>query len=262
MQIVTVSGFKGGTGKTTLSTLVGVAAAYDGRRVAGLDLDPNTRNFGSVLTRRRAAGLRSPDHVAMVQFAPDGGPVPARDPNWLDKLIQMARADGYELLIIDTGSGKHEDLYQAHVFADVILTPLNESPADIHGLFALPNTPHASKVNYRELVDMARFGRKALGLAPQRWLVCRNRISHLPTRIGKIIERRVERLAEEAGFEAVCTLRDRVAHRSIGLDGCTVMDPPRNGPLTMSELAGRSEARAILNVLDSAATVAPVRMAA
>lgn len=262
MQIVTVSGFKGGTGKTTLSTLLGVTAAYDGRKVAGLDLDPNTRNFGSVLTRRRAAGLRSPDHVAMVEFAPEDGPAPARDPQWLDKLVQMARADDYELLVIDTGSGKHVDLYQAHVLADVILTPLNESPADMHGLFAVPDTPHASKTNYRELIDMARFGRKAIGLPPQRWYICRNRVSHLPTRIGKIIERRVERLAEEAGFADVCTLRDRVAHRSIGLDGRTVLDPPRDGPLTMSELAGRSEARGILAMLDGAVMAAPVRMAA
>ena len=258
MQIVTVSGFKGGTGKTTLASLLGVAATLDGRRTAGLDLDPNTRNFGSVLTRRRAAGLAAPDHVAMVEF----DPAPARDTRWLETMIRMAREEGYELLIIDTGSGKHDDLYQAHLLADVILTPLNESPADMHGLFALPNTPQAAKVNYRELVDMTRFGRKALGLPVQRWHVCRNRISPLPTRLGTIIERRVETLAEDAGFEAVWTLRDRVAHRSIGLDGRTVLDPPRDGPLTMSELAGRSEARALLGVLDTSSLTQAIRLAA
>ena len=177
-------------------------------------------------------------------------------------MVKMAREDGYDLLIIDTGSGKHEDLYQAHLLADVILTPLNESPADIHGLFALPGTPQASKVNYRELIDMARFGRKALGLPPQRWHVCRNRISHLQTRIGNIIARRVEALGREAGFEEIWTLRDRVAHRSIGLDGRTVLDQPREGPLTMSELAGRSEARALLGMLDRPSVAQPVRMAA
>ena len=260
MKIVTVSGFKGGTGKTTLATLLGVAAALEGRRVAGLDLDPNTRNFGSVLTRRRAAGLRCPDHVAMVEFDSEAAPV--RDPSWLEKMVRMARGAGYELLIIDTGSGKHDDLYQAHLVADVILTPLNESPADLQGLFAPPGTPYAAKVNYRELVDMVRFGRQASGLPPQRWHVCRNRVSHLPTRIGKLIEGRVERLAEEAKFDAIFSLRDRVVHRSIGLDGRTVLDPPRDGPLTMSELAGRSEARALLGILDGATALAPLRMAA
>lgn len=262
MKIVTVSGFKGGTGKTTLATLLGVAAAYEGRRVAGLDLDPNTRNFGSVLTRRRAAGLRCPDHVAMAEIEPEAGAAPVRDPQWLEKLLVMARTEGYELLIIDTGSGKHEDLYQAHLLADIILTPLNESPADLHGLFALPGTPYAAKVNYRELVDMARFGRQVAGLPPQRWQVCRNRVSHLPTRIGKMIESHVERLAEEAKFETLFSLRDRVSHRSIGLDGRTVLDPPRDGQLTMSELSGRFEARALLGMLDGAAALAPLRMAA
>lgn len=258
MQIVTVSGFKGGTGKTTLASLLGIAATLEGRRTAGLDLDPNTRNFGSVLTRRRASGLLAPDHVAVVEFEPAG----PRDCRWLETMAGMAREEGYDLLIIDTGSGKHVDLYPAHVLADVILTPLNESPADVHGLFALPNTPQAAKVNYRELIDMARFGRKALGLPAQRWHVCRNRVSPIPTRIGKVIERRVEALGKEAGFEKIWTLRDRVAHRSIALDGRTVLDLPREGSLTMSELAGRSEARALLRMLDCPGIYQPMRRAA
>ena len=54
MQVVTISGFKGGTGKTTVAALLGVAAVKDGLRVASLDLDRNTRNLSSFLTLRRA----------------------------------------------------------------------------------------------------------------------------------------------------------------------------------------------------------------
>jgi hypothetical protein len=60
----------------------------------------------------------------------------------------MARKEGYELLVIDTGSGSNDDLYRAHLLADVVLTPLNDSPVDLHGLFAEPNTPQAAKLNY------------------------------------------------------------------------------------------------------------------
>lgn len=259
MQIVTVSGFKGGTGKTTLAALLSVAATMEGRRVAGLDLDPNTRNFGSILTRRRTAGLASPDHVALAEFE---GRARNHNPRWLDSFVRMIRNDGYDLLVMDTGSGTNEDLYRAHVLADVILTPLNDSPGDLHGLFAPPRTRDAAKVNYRELVESSRIGRRSLGLAPQRWRVCRNRVSHLPTRIGSVIEQRVELLSREIGFEAAWTVRDRAAHRAIALEGRTVLDAPVNSSLTMSELAGRSEARSLLGVLRPADGLQSVRIAA
>ncbi len=258
MQIVTVSGFKGGTGKTTLATLLSVAAKLEGRRVAGLDLDPNTRNFGSILTLRRASGLASPDHVAFADFE---GRARNRDPRRLDAFVRMIRNDGYDLLVMDTGSGSNDDLYRAHVLADVILTPLNDSPGDLHGLFAQPRSREAARSNYRELVGSARIGRRSLGLAPQRWCVCRNRIAHLPTRIGALIAQRVSDMSSEIGFDAAWTVRDRVIHRAIGLEGRTVLDAPAKGPLTMSELAGRSEARVLLGTL-LPASATPVRIAA
>ena len=71
MQVVTISGFKGGTGKTTVASLLGVAAVKDGLRVASLDLDLNTRNLSSFLTLRRASRLQSPDHVMLMDLEQD-----------------------------------------------------------------------------------------------------------------------------------------------------------------------------------------------
>ncbi len=69
MQVVTISGFKGGTGKTTLAALLGVAAIKNGLRVAALDLDRNTRNLSNFLTVRRASRLPCPDHVMLMDLA-------------------------------------------------------------------------------------------------------------------------------------------------------------------------------------------------
>jgi hypothetical protein len=76
-----------------------------------------------------------------------------------------------------------------------------------------------------------------------------NRVSSLPSKIGATINDRVAAMAKEAGFEAVWRLRDRVAHRALALEGRTVFDAPADGKLTMSELAGRSEVRALLSLL-------------
>jgi cellulose biosynthesis protein BcsQ len=263
MQVVTISGFKGGTGKTTVASLLGVAAVKDGLRVASLDLDRNTRNLSSFLTLRRAAKLASPDHVMLMDLDEskkhkNAGP---KHTGRLEPLVRMARLDGYDLLIIDTSSGNLVDVYEAHLLADVILTPMNESPADMHGLFAPAGSKAAPKINYREMIETVRFDRRRAGLPVQRWHVVMNRVAALPTKIGFTITDKVEELSREAGFEAIWRLRDRVAHRALALEGRTVFDEPAEGRLTMSELAGRSEVRALLSILEQPAAV-PQRMAA
>jgi cellulose biosynthesis protein BcsQ len=170
----------------------------------------------------------------------------------------MARMDGYDLLVIDTSSGNLADVYEAHLLADAIVTPMNESPADMHGLFTPPGAPNAPKINYREMIDTVRFDRRRAGLPPQVWHICINRVAALPTRIGAAIQDQIERLANEAGFQQIWRVRDRVAHRSIAQDGRTVFDNPVDGKLTMSEISGRQEIRALLSILN----LAPQRLAA
>ncbi len=253
MQVVTISGFKGGTGKTTVASLLGVAAVKYGLRVASLDLDLNTRNLSSFLTLRRASRLQSPDHVMLMDLEQDvrGGAKPKHSGR-LEPLIRMARMDGYDLMIIDTSSGNLAEDAEAHLLADVILTPMNESPSDMHGLFAPVGSAAAPRINYREMIETVRFDRKRAGLPVQRWHVVMNRVSSLPSKIGGVINDRMADLAKEVGFEAVWRLRDRVVHRALALEGRTVFDTPADGKLTMSELSGRSEVRSLLALIDRA----------
>ncbi len=253
MQVVTIGGFKGGTGKTTLACLLGVAATKNGLRTACVDLDRNTRNLSSFLTLRRASKLECPDHV-MLMDAEEDSRTNARPKHAgrLEPLVRLAAMDGYDLMIIDTSSGNLSDVYEAHLLADLIMTPMNESPADMHGLFTKAGAPAAPRINYREMMDTVRFDRRRAGLPVQRWHVVLNRVSALASRISTTINQRVAIVGEEAGFQPTWSLRDRVAHRALGLDGRTVFDMPADGKLTMSELAGRSEVRALLSLINTA----------
>ncbi len=247
MKIITVSGFKGGTGKTTISALLGVAAVQEGLRVAALDLDRFTSNLSRFLHVRKEAGLTSPDHFLMMET--DGGKDQSSASGRLQGFVEMARLDGYDLMIIDTSSGHQHDIYDAHLIADIILTPMNESPADMHALFTPSGAPMAPRNNYRDMVDAARFDRARAGKPRQRWSICVNRVQALPTRIGAAIQGRVESMAMATGFDDVWYLRERVAHRAISEDGMTVLDTPADGKLTMSEISGRAELRGILGQL-------------
>jgi cellulose biosynthesis protein BcsQ len=264
MQVVTISGFKGGTGKTTLACLLGVAAAKDGLRTVCLDLDRNTRNLSSFLTLRRASRLESPDHIMLMDTDEDARTnARPKHSGRLEPLVRMAALDGYDLMIIDTSSGNLSDVYEAHLLADLILTPMNESPADMHGLFAPVGSPAAPRINYRDMIDTVRFDRRRAGLPVQRWHVVMNRVAALPSKIGNIINDRVAKMATEAGFETIWSLRDRVAHRALALEGRSVFDSPSDGKLTMSELSGRSEVRALLSLLSRAPErIVPVTHAA
>jgi cellulose biosynthesis protein BcsQ len=259
MQVVTVSGFKGGTGKTTVASLLGVAAVKDGIRTACLDLDRNTRNLSAFLMLRRAARLAAPDHVLLMDADTPGKQKPKHSGR-LEPLVRMARMDGYDLLIIDTSSGNLADVYEAHLLADVILTPMNESPADMHGLFAPVGSLAAPKVNYREMIETVRFDRRRAGLPMQHWHVIMNRVTSMPSRVTTAVNERVEQIAAEAGFEKIWRLRDRVAHRGLALDGHSVFDEPADAKLSMSDLSGRAEVRALLTVLNTPAM--PQRVAA
>ncbi len=253
MQVVTIGGFKGGTGKTTLACLLGVAAVKDGFRTACLDLDRNTRNLSSFLTLRRASRLESPDHVMVMDTEQEARTnAKPKHAGRLEPLVRMAAMDGYDLMVIDTSSGNLADVYEAHLLADIILTPMNESPADMHGLFAKLGTQAAPRINYREMIDTVRFDRRRAGLPEQHWHVVMNRVAALPSKVGTVINDRVEAMAQEAGFGVSWSLRDRVAHRALALEGRSVFDNPADGKLTMSELSGRSEVRAMLSLLSRA----------
>ena len=253
MQVVTISGFKGGTGKTTLACLLGVAAVKDGLRTACLDLDRNTRNLSSFLAQRRESRLESPDHVMLMDTGDEARTnAKPKHTNRLEPLVRMAKMDGYDLMIIDTSSGNLSDVYEAHLLADLILTPMNESPADMHGLFSPIGAPAAPLINYRDMIDTVRFDRRRAGLPVQRWQVVMNRVSGLPSKIGNIINQRVADMAHQAGFETIWNMRDRVAHRALALEGRSVFDTPVDGKLTMSEISGRSEVRALLSLVKRA----------
>ncbi len=259
MKIITVSGFKGGTGKTTISALLGVAAVQEGLRVAALDLDRFTSNLSRFLHVRKEADLQTPDHFLMMET--DGGADQSSSGGRLQGFVEMARMDGYDLMIIDTSSGHQKDVYDAHLIADIILTPMNESPADMHALFTPSGAPMAPRNNYRDMVDAARFDRERAGQPKQRWSICVNRVQALPTRIGAAIQHRVENMAKDAGFDDVWYMRERVAHRAISEDGRTVLDAPADGKLTMSEISGRSELRGILAQLTDEESEAKVQAA-
>ena len=128
MNVVSIVGQKGGTGKTTLAQCLAVAASQDGLSVLILDLDPqaNTANWYD-----RRKDKESP----LVATAPPGR---------LTQAVEAARSSGLDLVVIDT-PGKLEGAALAAVeIATLVLIPVRPQINDLETLQATKRLLHSA----------------------------------------------------------------------------------------------------------------------
>ena len=115
-KVLAILSEKGGAGKTTVTVHLAVAAKLAGLDVAILDLDP--QSSAADWSDRRGS---DPEAVAIP---------PAR----LGKLLTDLRANGTNLVIIDTGRDSNNAGYTAAQAADLVLIPCRGGGFDFRAL--------------------------------------------------------------------------------------------------------------------------------
>ncbi len=105
--VIAVVAEKGGVGKTTLALNLAVAATQDGRKAAVIDLDPQAT--ASNWTDRRGGEFPwvVPTHATRLSAA-----------------IEQAKAQGVDLIVIDTPPHSGSDAAEAARRADIVLVPV------------------------------------------------------------------------------------------------------------------------------------------
>lgn len=107
MLILAVVGEKGGVGKTTLALDLAVTAVQKGHRVAVLDLDPQATASKWTDRRTEEQPWVVPTHAARIGAA-----------------LEQAKAQGVDLVVIDTAPHAATDAAEAARRADVVLLPV------------------------------------------------------------------------------------------------------------------------------------------
>lgn len=250
-HIIVVGNEKGGSGKSTTSMHVATALARMGHRVAALDLDIRQRSFGRYLENRihhcAKAGLDLP--------TPTLGDLPAQSPNDTDPLSQaMAQLDpDHDFIVIDC-PGSHTRLAQmAHMLADTLVTPMNDSFIDFDLLARMsPEGKVLGPSIYAEMVWGARQGRQAAGAGPIDWVVLRNRLGTQAMHNKRKVGTALTQLSKRIGFRVAPGFAERVIFRELFPRGLTLLDLRDIGTeqLSMSNIAARQELRDLVATLN------------
>ena len=117
MKIIAIVSQKGGSGKTTLSLHIAVAAQLSGLRTALFDLDPQG-------TAEAWAAWRKEEPPEVI----------GAKASTLPRTLEKAAAAGADLVIIDTPPLAQAEARAAAQAADLILIPCRPRPFDLHAI--------------------------------------------------------------------------------------------------------------------------------
>lgn len=154
MQIITVAIQKGGTGKTTTAAAVVQAAAYRGRSVLAIDLDPQGNLSFTLAADTGKPGsydlLGGAAAADLIQHKPGYDVIPA---SWnlstitsgrgsarrLQKAIEPLK-NSYDLIVIDTPPTAGELQYNALQAATGLIIPLEADIYNLQSLYQITDT--------------------------------------------------------------------------------------------------------------------------
>ncbi|MEO8927512.1 MAG: division plane positioning ATPase MipZ [Caulobacteraceae bacterium] len=244
-RVILFGNEKGGAGKSTVAVHVAVALLHEGARVAIVDLDERQQSTGHFFANRAAwnaaqgAGLPQPCKIASVADTEN---------------LAAAFAEAVDFVVVDTPGADVPLSRAAHGFADLIVTPMNDSFVDFDMLGVIdPVTLEVLRPSlYAETVWGARKARAGRGGRAIDWVVLRNRLASVEARNRRRVDERLATLSRRVGFRPLAGLRDRVIYRELFPFGLTVSDlskTVRPVQVSLAHVAARQELRVLLHDL-------------
>lgn len=244
---ITFANEKGGTGKSTTAVHVAVALAYQGAKVAAIDLDPRQRTMDRYFENRAETMAKRGIELPTANCRVFRGETVEE----FDALVEEI-GGGADFLIVDTPG--RDDIFARHAAteADTLVTPMNDSFVD----FDLIGQVDAETFKVRRLSFYAELiweTRKMRAMQRRKeidWVVVRNRSGHTEARNMQRIERALNELSKRAGFRVAKGLSERVIYRELFPSGFTLLDKGHLGELGTSHLVARQEMRTLLASLN------------
>jgi chromosome partitioning protein len=260
-HVIVVGNEKGGTGKSTVAMHLIVSLLARGASVGSIDLDARQATLTRYIQNRRRRNERGqalslPDH----EEVPPTADAEADEQRFMAALERLRQS--HDVVLIDTPGANHPLSRLGHSFADLLVTPLNDSFIDLDVLAKVD--PDSMKIShpshYSEMVWETKKIRALRGeKAVVEWFVLRNRLSPLDARNKRVMERLLGDLSKRIGFRLVGGLCERVIYRELFLEGLTLFDLGEGSgvEMSLSHVAARQELRGLVEALGLARLLKP-----
>jgi len=256
-RIIVFGNQKGGTGKSTLAMHLVVSLLQKNKKVATIDVDARQGTFSRYIenrevTKRENPGVLTPFHTPLFESEADSVLEMKREN--LENFSNLIKSlDNFDYIVVDTPGNDNSLSRIAHSFADVIITPMNESFIDLDLLVRINDSTETTlkPSSYAEMVWNQKKERAIRDKGNIDWIVLVNRMSNIVSKNRTELDRVLTALAKRIGFRLAKGFKERVIFRELFLSGLTLLD--RNiaaTQMSLSHIAARQELNDLLKSLN------------
>lgn len=257
-HVIVLGNEKGGSGKSTTAMHLIVALLRSGFKVGAVDLDLRQGSLKRYIeNRRKFCEIKGKELLFPVEVNVEPSSLDSRSEaqaketeNFREALMSL---EGCDFVVIDCPGANTHLSRLAHLHADTIVTPLNDSFVDFDLLARIdPETGRVTGPSlYSEMVWTARKQRAMTGVPGGiDWVVMRNRLSATRARNKKNMGDKLDELSSRIGFRLARGFGDRVIYRELFPIGLTLLDLGGvDSPVrltTMSHVTARLEIRSLV----------------
>ena len=256
-KIIVFGNQKGGTGKSTLAMHLVVSLLHQGYKVATVDVDARQGTLTRYIENRTKTSQNNstvlmPTHYTVFDSSSDSVKVMNRE-NFLMFSELINSLNNFDFIVIDTPGSDASLSKIAHSFADIIITPMNESFIDLDLIIKATPVQSSGSVktsSYAEIVWEQKKARALRDHGSIDWIILLNRTSGIESRNKKELERILTLLSKRLGFRFIKGFKERIIFKELFLSGLTLLDSNSSQKLNLSHIAARQELKELLKALN------------
>ncbi|WP_419905558.1 division plane positioning ATPase MipZ [Kiloniella sp.] len=259
-RIVVIGNEKGGSGKSTTTMHLVVSLMKDGFTVGTIDLDARQGTLSRYLENRTRFAEKSKDVVLLPKhrrvFRSEAANKATSEEEDKDNLeLAMHELWDRDFIIFDTPGSDNYLSRLGHSYADILITPLNDSFLDMDMLAKVEIEEKELKLTpstYSQMVWEQRQQRAMQRKRPIDWIVMRNRLSHIDAKNKRDMGVLLEHLSKRLQFRLSPGFGERVIFRELFPKGLTLLDLGSDGAgvsMSMSHVAARQEVRTLVKAI-------------
>lgn len=260
-KVIVFGNEKGGTGKSTLAMHLVASILNKGYKVGTIDVDARQGTFSRYIENREKTHNETNSNILLskhraVFLSTQINIEDAATENRENFARAISELDDCDYIVVDTPGHDNSLSRFAHSYADILITPINESFLDLDLLVRLKDSVDRSELKpsmYAEMVWEQKKNKAMRNKGNIDWIVLINRMANIASKNRQDLESVLAALSKRIGFRFAKGFKERVIFRELFLSGLTLVDRKKgtgSGQISLSHIAARHELNDLLKVLN------------